>query len=74
MRRLRAVRAVLRAPPRLHAEERAELDFIGRVVKAMDRSRVVDEGEQRAVVEGSDLLASKGGSVREHAGGMLVET
>ena len=55
--RLRAVRAVLGAAAGLHAEERAELDLVVGVVRAVHGARLVEEGEERLVVEGADVLA-----------------
>ena len=56
MARLCAVLAVLGTAAGLDAQERAELHFLIRVVRAMDGARLVEEREERAVVELPDDL------------------
>src|SRR5690606_16360845 len=55
VRRLGAIPAVLRAPPGLHAEQRAELDAPFGVVLDVDAPRAVQELEQREVVQRANL-------------------
>ena len=66
--RLRAIRAVLGAAARLHAEQRAELHLALRVKFEVHGARAIDELEQRRVVDGADF--GKGPVVAERDEGL----
>jgi hypothetical protein len=48
---LRAIAAILRAAAGLDAEQGRELDLVGRVVRAVDTLRLVEEVEQGQIEE-----------------------